>query len=194
VFHVSDASLKQLWQQQPAEREALTTEAVHRKLSRLRRHSNTQRVLGGIAIVLLVAIIAAIVITSRFSWSGIVLAASVLFVCVWNYWLVQRHRRIKPRNFHSDLVSFVDHAILEYQRHMSMGGLSGGWRVIAPSILALLISIYITVRLASEDLVLAGFLVACTVSSLWFSSRKRKSLEREVDSLKELRKSIGEMK
>lgn len=188
---MSDDLLKQLWQQQPVERAALTLKAVQKKVSVLQRRAWVRRILARAAIAMMAVIFMALLLSSRFSWPGLIYFGSCLLILGWNIWLSRKHGTMDRAPVDSDLVSFVDYSIREHQRQLDLISFFGSWQFIVPSLLLpLLVIIYTLVVLSSEDLILVTFLIAFLTGSFWIRIRELRSLRNEISNLENLRNDV----
>lgn len=186
--------LKQLWQQQPLDREAMTREAIRNRLARFERSTRIGTVVGGIAVVMFALILVAFIATGSLNRARLIGYGMALVTSAWALWVIRKRRRVELAGVDQELVSFVDHAIVAHEKQLDMGVPATAWRsvILRPSILASLIGLFVVVRLASEDLALAAFLLVVIVVSQWLGYRGRKFLRDEIDRLKALRNRIAD--
>jgi hypothetical protein len=184
--------LKQLWQQQPVDREMLTSEAIRKRLTRLERSARYGTVVAGIAVAMFALIIVAFIATDSLNSRRLIGYGMALAASAWGLWVIRKRGQVELGGVEHELVSFVDYAIAAHERQLDTGISPAAWRfvVLRPSILASLIGLYVVVRLASEDWTLAAFVFVVIVASQWFGYRGRKLLRDEIDNLKALRSRI----
>lgn len=192
MFDVNHDLLKQLWQQQPLDREVLTSEAIRKRLTRLEKSARYGTVVAGIAVAMFALIIVAFIATDSLNSQRLIGYGMALAASAWAFWVIRKRGRVELEGVEQELVSFVDYAIAAHERQLDMGVSPAAWRsvVLRPSVLASLIGFYVVVRLASEDWALAAFLVVVIVASQWLGYRGRKVLRDEIDNLKALRSRI----
>jgi hypothetical protein len=184
--------LKKLWQQQPVDREVLTSEAIRKRLTRLERSARYGTVVAGIAVAIFALIIVAFIATDSLNTPRLIGYGMALAASAWGLWVIRKRGRVDLEGVDHELVGFVDYAIAVHERQLDMGISPAAWRsvILRPSILASLVGLYVVVRLASEDWPLAAFVFVVIVASQWLGYRGRKVLRDEIDNLKALRSRI----
>lgn len=189
---VSHDLLKQLWQQQPVDREILTSEAIRKRLTRLERSIKYGTVAASIAVAMFALIIVAFIATDSLNSPRLIGYGMALAASAWGLWVIRKRGRVEIEGVDHELVSFVDYAIAAHERQLDMGISPAAWRsvVLRPSVLASLVGLYVVVRLASEDWALAAFVCVAIVASQWLGYRGRRVLRAEIDNLKSLRSRI----
>jgi len=189
---VSHDLLKKLWQQQPVDREVLTSEAIRKRLTRLERSARYGTITAGITVAMFALIIVAFIATDSLNTRRLIGYGMALAASAWGLWVIRKRGRVELEGVDQELVSFVDYAIAVHERQLDMGISPAAWRsvILRPSILASLVGLYVVVRLASEDWTLAAFVFVVIVASQWLGYRGQKALRDEIDNLKALRSRI----
>mgnify|MGYP000084283918 CR=1 FL=1 len=184
--------LKQLWQQQPVDREVLTSEAIRKRLTRLERSIRFGTITAGIAVTMFALSLVAFIATGSLNTPRLIGYGMALAESAWALWVIPKRGRVELEGVDHELIGFVDYAIATHERQLDMGVSPAMWRsvVLRPSVLASLVGLYVVVRLASEDWTLAAFLLVVIVASQWLGYRGRKVLRDEIENLKALRSRI----
>lgn len=184
--------LKQLWQQQPVDRDGMTSEAIRKRLTRLQRSARIGTIVTGITVVMFALIIVAFIATDSLNRARLIGYGMALISSVWAFRVIRKRGRIELEGVDHELVGFVDYAIAAHEKQLYMGVSPAVWRtvILRPSVLASLFALYVAYRVAAEDVALAGFLVVVIVVSQWAGYRGRQRLRGEIDRLKALRARI----
>jgi hypothetical protein len=189
---ISDDFVKQLWRQQPVDREVLTLKAVQRKVSKLQRRDRARTIVERITMPMVAAIFIALLLRNGFTWPGMFLFGYFSLLCVWSVWLFRKHEAKHPAPVDSELVSFVDYSIREHQRQSDMAHLSTNWRYFAPwlLLLALICIRGFFVLPADEAAALTVGSAASFAFAQWARLRELRALQSEIVSLETLRTNI----
>ena len=185
--------LKQLWKQQPVDREGITSEAIRRRLTRLERTARIGTIVTGIAVVMFTLIIVAFIATDSLNQARLIGYGMALVGSAWALRVARKRGRIELEGVDHELLDFVDYAIAAHEKQLDMGVSPGVWRtvILRPSLLMSLFALYIAYRVAAQDAALAGFMLVVIVASQWVGYRGRQMLRDEVDRLKALRARIN---